>query len=299
MQKLLVIVGPTSSGKSDLAVDLALRFNGEIVSADSRQIYKKMNIGTGKITKQEMKGIKHYCLDIANPKKRFSVAQYNKKANKSIKKILKKKKLPILCGGTGFYIDSIIKGNSIPKVKPDWKLRNQLEQLTTEQLFNKLKKLDINRSQNIDKNNRRRLIRAIEIVKKTKQPVPKITQSKKYDVLQIGIIKDNLKQKIHDRLLQRLDQGMINEIKNLNLSYKRLEELGLEYRYIAYYLQNKLTYEQMIEQLEKEIINYSKRQMTWFKRDESIHWIRTKKQAFKLVEEFAGSDDSRFPHRSL
>lgn len=284
--KLLIILGPTSSGKSDLAVDLALKFNGEIISADSRQVYKKMNLGTGKITKQEMKGIKHYCLDIANPKKRYSIAQYYKKATKAIKKILKKNKLPIICGGTGFYIDSIIKGNIIPKVKPDYKLRNELEKLSTKQLFNKLQQLDINRSDNIDKNNRRRLIRAIEIVEKTKQPVPKIKECNQYDVLEIGIIRNDLKQRIHDRLLQRIEQGMINEVKNLKLSYKRLEELGLEHRYIAHYLQGKLTYDQMLEQLERETIKYSKRQMTWFKRDKSIHWIKTKKQAIELVNDF-------------
>jgi len=284
--KLLVILGQTSSGKSDLAVELALGFNGEIVSADSRQIYKKMNLCTGKITKPEMKGIKHYCLDIANPKKRFSVAQYNKKATKAIKKILKKNKLPIICGGTGFYIDSITKSNSIPKVKPDWKLRNKLEKLSTEKLFNRLQKLDVERSKNIDKHNRRRLIRAIEIVKKTNQPVPKIKNNEKYDILEIGITRDDLAQRIHNRLLQRLNQGMINEVRSLQLSHKRLEELGLESKYISRYLQNKISYQEMIERLEKESINYSKRQMTWFKRNNTIHWIKNKKQAIELVNNF-------------
>jgi len=296
MQKLLVILGPTSSGKSNLAVDLALKFNGEIVSADSRQVYRKLNLSTGKITKKEMKGIKHYCLDIANPKKRFSVANFNKKAIKAIKKIHKKNKLPILCGGTGFYIDSIVKGNSIPKVKPDWKLRNELEKLTTEELFAKLQKLDIQRSENIDKNNRRRLIRAIEIVEKTKQPIPKITQNRQYDILQIGIMRNDLKQRIHDRLLQRLNQGMVEEIKKTKLSYSRLEELGLEHKYITYYLQGKLNYNEMIEQLEREIIHYSRRQMTWFKRENTIHWVTNKKQAFGLVQRFlniaSGKEDS-------
>jgi len=294
--KLLAILGPTSSGKSDLAVELALEFNGEIVSADSRQVYKKMNLCTGKITKPEMKGIKHYCLNIANPKKRFSVAQYNKKATKAIKKILKKNKLPIICGGTGFYIDSITKGNSIPKVKPDWKLRNKLEKLSTEELFSRLQKLDIERSKNIDKHNRRRLIRAIEIVKKTNQPVPKIENNKEYDILQIGITRDDLDQRIHNRLLQRLDQGMIDEVKSLRLSYKRLEELGLESRYISRYLQNKISYQEMIEQLEIESINYSKRQMTWFKRDNTIHWIENKKQAFELVKKYIRGEKSISPH---
>jgi tRNA dimethylallyltransferase len=284
--KILVILGPTSSGKSDLAVDLALKFNGEIISADSRQVYKKMDLCTGKITRPEMKRIRHYCLNIANPKKRFSVAQYNKRATKDIKKILKKNKLPIICGGTGFYIDSMTKGSSIPKVKPNWKLRDKLEKLSTEQLFNRLQELDIERSKNIDNQNRRRLIRSIEIVETTKQPIPDITTNEEYNVLQIGITRDDLNERIRDRIIKRLERGMIEEVKSLRLSNERLEELGLEPKYISYFLQNKLSYNEMINQLEKETIKYSKRQMTWFNRDKSIRWIKNKKQAIKLVRSF-------------
>ncbi|MDP2362412.1 MAG: tRNA (adenosine(37)-N6)-dimethylallyltransferase MiaA, partial [Ignavibacteria bacterium] len=171
-KKLIVVLGQTSSGKSELAVKLAEKFNGEIISADSRQIYKGMDIGTGKITKKEMRGIPHYLLDIASPKRRFSVAQYRKLVIKAINKIFNKGKIPILCGGTGFYIQAVVDGIIIPEVKPDWRLRSDLEQLSTEELFNRLKKLDPKRAKTIDKNNRRRLIRALEIVIKTKKPVP-------------------------------------------------------------------------------------------------------------------------------
>ena len=138
-QKIIVILGPTASGKSDLAVNLALKHNGEIISADSRQIYKGMNIGTGKITKKEMQGIPHYLLDIASPKTQLSVAHFQKQAQLAIKKILAKGKTPIICGGTGLYIDAIIDNQIFPNIKPDFKLRKKLEKLTTKELFAKLK----------------------------------------------------------------------------------------------------------------------------------------------------------------
>ncbi len=291
--KLIVIVGPTTSGKSDLAVEIAKKYNGEVISADSRQIYKGMDIGTGKITKKEMKGIKHYLLDVVSPKTRFTVAQYQKKANKAIEAIIKKGKLPILCGGTGFYIQSIIDNIVIPKVKPDWKLRKKLEEQTTEELFKKLKKLDPTRSKNIDKYNKRRLIRAIEIVLKTKKPIPELKKNQPYNILMLGtkIDKKELEKRIEKRLTKRLKQGMIKEVKKLHKSgvnYKRLEEFGLEYRYIAYYLQDKINEQRMIEKLQKEIEHYSKRQMTWFKKDKRIIWIENKKTAFKLATKLLG-----------
>lgn len=279
--KILAIIGPTSSGKSGLAVDLAKKFNGEIISVDSRQVYKGMDIGTGKITKKEMKGIPHHLLDVVSPKTRFTVAQYQKKANKTIKEILKRNKLPILCGGTGFYLQSVIDGITIPKVKPDWNLRKQLEKKSNQQLFNQLKKLDSERAKFIDKNNKRRLIRAIEISKSLKKPIPPIKKQGEYDCLIIGIKKEKneLKNLIHKRLIKRLKQGMIKEVKELkksSISWKRLEEFGLEYRHISFYLQNKISYQEMVEQLEKEIVRYSKRQMTWFKKDKRINWIENK-----------------------
>jgi tRNA dimethylallyltransferase len=289
--KLLVIVGPNASGKSDLAVKLAKKFDGEVVSADSRQVYKGMDIGTGKITKEEMQRIPHYLIDIASPKRRFSVAQYQKKAIEAIKKIQKKGKLPILCGGTGFYIQAVVDGITIPKVKPDWKLREKLEKKTCDELYQQLKKLDPKRAKTIDKKNKRRLIRALEIVLSSKKPVPPLKKKKMFDVLIIGIKRDKeeLKERIKKRLLKRFELGMIEEVKRLKksgLSWKRLEEFGLEYRFIAYYLQGKMKYNEMVERLQKAIENYAKRQMTWFKRDKRILWIKNYKEAEKLVKDF-------------
>ncbi len=161
--KLIVILGPTASGKSELAVKLAKKFNGEIISADSRQVYKGLNIGTGKITKKEMKGIGHHLLDVASPKRKFTVAQFQKLAFKKIREIQRRGKTPFLVGGTGFYIQSVVDNISIPEVTPNWKLRKALEKKNTEELFSMLKKLDPARAKTIDSKNPRRLTRAIEI----------------------------------------------------------------------------------------------------------------------------------------
>ncbi len=292
INKLIVIVGPTASGKTGLSLELAKKYNGEVVSADSRQVYKGMNIGTGKVTKREMKGIPHYLLDVASPKTIFSVTKYKKLAEKAIKNIQKRDKLPFLVGGTGFYIQAIIDGITIPEVKPDWKLRNKLEKNSTEELFKQLEKLDPIRAKNIDKYNRRRLIRALEIILKTKQPIPPpLVKPIDSEILFLGISKpkEKLKELIHDRLIKRLKHGMIAEVKKLHasgISWKRLEEFGLEYRYIALFLQNKINKEEMIEKLQKEIEHYAKRQMVWFKKDKRIHWIKNLTQAERLTQKF-------------
>lgn len=291
--KLIVILGPTASGKTDLSIRLAKKFNGAVVSADSRQVYEGMDIGSGKITKNEMGKITHYLLDVAYPKTRFSVAQYQKKALKAIKSIQKSNKIPILVGGTGFYIQSIVDGIVIPEVKPDWKLRANLEKLTTQEMFSKLEKLDPARAESIDRFNPRRLVRALEIVLKTGLAVPTLAPSKNstFKILQIGIIKTpiELRELIHKRLIKRLkNNAMINEVKKLHksLSWKRLEEFGLEYRFVAQYLQGKLTYQEMIDLLQKATLHYAKRQMTWFKRDERICWVKNYKEAEKLIKQF-------------
>jgi len=286
--KLIVILGPTASGKTDLSIKLAKKFKGEVVSADSRQVYKGMDIGTGKVTKKEMQNIPHYLLDIVSPKTRFDVVKYRKKALKAIKDIQKRNKLPFLVGGTGFYIQAVIDGITIPQVKPDWKLRKRLEKKSIKELFSMLKKLDPKRAKTIEKDNPRRLIRAIEIVLKTKKPVPKLKKQPIKDVLILGIKKekDALETLIYKRLLKRLKTGMIAEVKRLKQSgvtWKRLEEFGLEYKYVALYLQNKITKQEMIKRLKKEIKYYAKRQMTWFKRDKRIHWIKTYKQATEAI----------------
>ncbi len=291
--KLIVILGPTASGKSDLAVKLALKFNGAIISADSRQVYKGLDIGSGKIAKKEMQGIAHYLLDIASPKKTFSVSQYQKLANLALKKILKSGKIPIICGGTGFYIDTLIYDYQLPDTPPQKKLRKKLEKKTSEELFNQLKKLDSRRARSIDKKNRRRLIRALEIVLMTGRPV-KIIKAKKspYNFLSIGIKKspEELKKLISQRLKKRIKQGIIKEVENLHqkqkLSWQKLDNFGLEYRFVSRYLRGLITKQEMAKLIEIESWRYAKRQMTWFKRNKNIHWIKSPKKAEKITKFF-------------
>jgi tRNA dimethylallyltransferase len=294
-QKVIAIVGPTASGKSSLAVALALKFHGEIISADSRQIYKGLNLGTGKITKQEMMGIPHHLLDIWNPKKAVSVAEFKQKAEEALEEIVTNKKVPVVCGGTGFYIDTFLFNRELPHVEPNVALRKKLEKLPTQTLGEKLLKLDPRRAKEIDLKNRVRIIRAIEIVDAL-GVVPPLTDSPPYDVLFIGLNPSEqwLKAKIKTRLQERMQKGMVREAQNLHkngLTYKRMIELGLEYKYLALFLQKKISKEEMITELEKEIWQYSKRQMTWFRKNKSIVWLKpelktTPKKAGKLVSDF-------------
>ncbi len=287
--KLVVILGPTASGKTDLSIKLAFKFNGEIISADSRQVYKGLNIGSGKITQRQMRGIPHHLLDVANPKRRFTVAQFQKGALQAIEKVQARGHVPFLVGGTGLYIQSIVDGTVFPEVRPSRALRARLDKKSTAQLFLMLKKLDPVRAAGIDPKNPHRLIRAIEIVKTTGQPVPTFQHSQEYqNILQIGIKKspEELKKAIQKRLRQRL-KGMIIEVKKLHqsgLSWRRLEELGLEYRFVAQYIQKKTTLQEMMANIQKESEHFSKRQMTWFKRDKRIRWITNQKEAENLIK---------------
>lgn len=277
--KIVIIMGPTTVGKSSLAVELAKKFNGEIISADSRQVYKGLNIGTGKITKREMQGVPHYLLDVANPKRRFTVAEYKKLAEKILPYMVVRNKLPIIVGGTGFYIQALVDNITIPEVPANPKLRKEIEKKSTEELFKILKKLDPKRAENIDSKNPRRLIRAIEIAKHLGK-VPSYTLNpSSYTPLFIGLdLPDKkLKQKIKKRLEERIKKGMISEAKRLHkngLSYKKMRELGLEYKFLAKYLKDELSKEEMITQLEIAIWHYAKRQRTWFKRDKRILWFK-------------------------
>lgn len=285
--KVIVVLGQTATGKSDFAVEIAKQIGGEIISADSRQVYKGMNLGTGKITKKEMLGVPHYLLDVATPLKVFTVNDFQKLANKKIEEIIKRGEIPIICGGTGFYIDAVVNGNIFPEVKPNKKLRKLLERKTTENLFDMLEKLDPDRAKTIDKNNKVRLIRAIEITKALGK-VPNLqTNISKYKILKIGLTlpSEILKERIKTRLLSRIKKGMIKEIENLHkkgVSWKRLESFGLEYRYVSFYLQKKLTKKDLIEKLNTEIWHFAKRQRTWFKKDKNIIWINPLKKSEKL-----------------
>lgn len=289
--KLIVILGPTSSGKSALAIKLARKFNGEIISADSRQVYKGMDIGTGKVNKKEQRLVPHYLLDVVSPKKRFSVAEYKQLLKRAIAQIRRNNHIPFIVGGSPFYIYAVIDDLQIPEVKPNIKLRRFLAKKKPSQLFAMLNKLDPNRAKTIDKHNPARLIRAIEIVKTTGKPIPltPYPRSTPYSPIILGVKKSprELRKLINQRVDKRLKAGMVNEIKKLHkqgVSFKRLEELGLEYRYIGWHLQGKLSYQQMVEQLKNAIWQFAKRQMTWFKRDKRIHWITNEKQAEVLIK---------------
>lgn len=290
--KLIVVVGPNASGKSELAVGIAQAFNGEVVSADSRQVYTGMDIGSGKIKKNEMGKIPHHLLDVASPRTIFTVTRYRKLATDAITEIQKAGKTPVLCGGTGFYVQAVIDGIVIPEVKPDWSLRKKLEKLPVEKLFAMLKKLDPRRAATIESKNPRRLIRAIEIVRTTKRPVPDIKKNPlPYEILLLGVKKTekDLKKLISLRTEKRLKSGMVAETQKLRksgLSWKKLESFGLEYRATAEFLQKKITREQMVENIIKEDWQYAKRQTMWFKRDTRVHWIKTKQQAMSLTKKY-------------
>lgn len=310
--KAIVILGPTASGKSDLAVRLAktargkqfreLDLNGaEIISADSRQVYRGLDIGSGKITKKEMRGIRHHLLDAVSPKTVFTVQRYQRLAKKAIAEIVRRGKLPIICGGTGLYIDSVIYELNFPKVPPQKRVRMALEKLSTAELFARIRKLDKATAARIDRHNRRRLVRALEIIHYTGRPIPQIDRSSPYDVLKIGIkiSPEKLKENISKRLNKRLKIGMVEEVAKLHtngLSWKRLDDLGLEYRYISRYLRGlkdrndptspKLRRARMKDLILRESYKYVKRQKQWWKKDKEIKWISDVKKANSLVKKF-------------
>ncbi len=277
--KIVVIVGQTASGKSDLAVELALAFNGEVISADSRQVYKGLDIASGKITRAEMCGVPHHLLDVANPKTEvFTVSDFVILADKAIHNIVARGKVPIIAGGTMFYIDALLRKSNIPKVPPNETLRKELEQKDTNTLFNLLAKKDKERARVIDKENKRRLIRALEIVAEV-GTIPKETKATSpYDALQIGIHvpREELVKRIHARTTHRAIRGMLDEARTLHkngLSFEKMENLGLEYRNLAYFLQGKLTEDKLLEQIEINDRQYARRQMKWWKRDKDIKWF--------------------------
>lgn len=313
-KKILVIVGQTASGKSDLAIKVARKFNGEIISADSRQVYRGMDLGTGKVPKDKIKkhktarqyysgGICHYLIDVASPKKQFTADDFKKSGQKAIEEIMAKNKIPVIVGGAGFYIDVLLGRISVAEVPPDKKLRLKIEKQSTKQLLKKLQKLDPERARTIDSKNKRRLIRALEIVLTTGKPVAKPILSVKYKVLWLGLKPKDLEKRIELRLKKRLKRGMIKEVEGLReqgVSWKRLDDLGLEYRWTSRWLKNNpqpaidnSQFKKSEEYLNllRDIIKYSKRQTTWFKRNKEIHWLAPSKvegvkEAEKLTQSF-------------
>jgi len=328
-KKIIVILGPTASGKTGLAVDLALEHNGEIVSADSRQVYKGMDIGSGKdlpdyhlefdLSKFESlkkKGLKvkrnkdkcfvdipYHLIDVAMPNTEFNLGKYYVKANKAITEILEHDKLPIIAGGTGLWLQALVDGYNLTSVKADADLRDSLEELSVQQVFKKLEKINKKFAQNLnnsEKNNKRRLIRYIEILsnKDSKKLDEKIlTKSgSDYEFLILGLApeKELLHERIYKRLIKRLEtedmMGEVGRLHNEGVSWKRLESFGLEYKFLAMHLQRKIDYNEMVEKLFIATRQFAKKQMSWFRRWEKqgtvIHWIEDRSDAGKLVKEF-------------
>jgi tRNA dimethylallyltransferase len=308
--KTIVIMGPTASGKSDLAIALAKKYDGEIISADSRQVYRGMDIGTGKVARDRTgnvkvqmtndkfrncyfsEGIRHHLIDVASPKRSYNVTHFVRDAKRTLADIQKRGKIPIICGGTGFWIQALLEESSFPAVKPDWKLRKKLSKLSAEELFKRLKKKDPIRAKSIDAKNKIRLIRALEIcasigtVPHPQHSTFNIQHS--YVVIALSPPQETLWNNIDVRLEKRIAQGMVAEIEHLRasgLSWKRLESFGLEYEYVALFLQKKISKNEMVERLNFEIRHYAKRQLTWLRRFEKtapIHWITAPDEADPL-----------------
>ncbi|HSE35644.1 MAG TPA: tRNA (adenosine(37)-N6)-dimethylallyltransferase MiaA [Candidatus Paceibacterota bacterium] len=294
LPKIVVLLGQTASGKTALSIALAKRFGGEVISADSRQVYRGLDLGTGKVTKSEMARVPHHLLDVADPKRVYSVARFVRDADHAIQDILARGKLPIICGGTGFYIDALLSGAPLPDVAPNPELRTALKNRSTDYLAVMLDDLDPDRAATIDRKNPVRLIRAIEIATALGKVPARPSAPARYATEKIGIAwpKDALAERIHMRLSARMRQGMLAEAKRLHaagLSWRRMEDLGLEYRYMARHLRGDIDRATMLRELERAIVQYAKRQMTWFKRDHETHWLKPEDaihDAEELVNKF-------------
>ena len=292
---VLVILGPTAVGKTAVAAECARRYRGEIISADSRQVYRKLDLGTGKDLEQ-LENIRYHLIDIAEPGTRFSLKQYQYYAYKSISEILARKKLPIVCGGTGLYLEAVVGGYDIPPVKPDFSFRNNLENKSLEEVKKIADELQVKYEPEITK---RRIIRNIEIAKYHYfSELPKYTIPQ-YDYLIVGINtpRTEQKQNIRKRLQQRINQGMIEEVQELmsqGISSQWLISIGLEYKWITKFINGQINYREMTRELARAIIAFSKRQNSWFRRMErkgyKIHWFTLNDQdlLFKLVDNVFG-----------
>lgn len=295
MGKLIVIAGTNASGKSGLGVELASRYGGEVVSADSRQVFRGLDLGSGKITPQEMRGVPHHLIDVCQPGDFFSMADFQRLAYAAIDGIQDRGKLPFLVGGTGLYVDAVAEGYELSDRAPDLALRAELETHTTPELYQMLQeKLP---GTEIDPKNRNRVMRALERLAADDYHPGK--RQPRYEVLKLGVSwdRETLKQRIDERLERRLRDGMVQEVQGLldaGVSREFLMKLGLEYRYLTRYLDGELTYEQMVLELGNAIKKFAKRQVTWFKKDPAIHWLDMRAdpaaQAAALIDRFLDGD---------
>lgn len=284
--KVVVICGPTASGKTSLSIELAKKIDGEIISCDSMQIYKDMNIGTAKVTKTEMQGIKHYLIDIISPEERYSVADYKKAAEKAIIEILEKGKTPIIVGGTGLYVDALIYGIEYPNIEFDEKYRKQLENRVEteglEALYEEAKKIDKQAVQKISSNDQKRILRILEIYhatgkNKTQQEAESRKNEVKYDykVFAINMDREILYNRINKRVDIMMENGLIDEVKQIKKKYNKFPTAmqGLGYKEVVEYLENKISKDEMVEKIKQESRRYAKRQLTWFRKNKENIWL--------------------------
>ena len=277
-EQVIVICGPTASGKTSLGIKLAKKIDGEIVSCDSMQIYKDMTIGTAKPTEEERKEAVHHLVDFVLPNERYSVAEYKKDAEYTIEKIIEKGKKPIIVGGTGLYLNSLVYGIDYPNIETDLKYREELEDRVEkeglESLYNEAKKIDEKAIQKISLNDKKRILRILEIYHttgKTKTELEEISRKNcpKYDykIFVLNMERSILYDRINKRVDLMIKDGLIEEVKSLLEKYKEFPTAmqGLGYKEVVEYLENKLTKDEMIEKIKQETRRYAKRQITWFK----------------------------------
>ena len=280
--KIVAVVGTNASGKSALGIRLAKQFEGEIISADSRQVFRGLDLGSGKVTTEEMQGVPHYLIDVREPGEFFSMADFQKMSYEKIEEIRARKHLPMIVGGTGLYVDSVLDGYLLSDQEPDLAYRAELEKLTTPALYAKLVTLvpDVN----VEKNNRNRVMRMLERIHDGDNAVP--SKQARYDSLRLGVSweRDVLAKRIDERIRMRLEQGLIEEVQGLldsGVSRDFLLGLGLEYRYITQYLIGEIPdRDDMLAQLAHAIKKFAKRQMTWFRRNPDIIWLDMQGDAY-------------------
>ena len=284
--KIIVICGPTASGKTALSIELAKQINGEIISADSMQIYKDMDIGTAKVEPEEMQGIKHYLIDFVSPESRYSVAEYKIDATKAIEEILQKGKTPIIVGGTGLYVDTLIYGIEYNDIKIDENYRKELEKIAEEQglktLYEMAKRIDNKAMEKISENDQKRIMRVLEIYQatgktKTEQEIESRKNGVKYDykVFALDMDRELLYNRINLRVDLMMEKGLIQEVQKLKEKYNKFPTAmqGLGYKEVVEYLEGNTTKEEMIEKIKMETRRYAKRQLTWFRKNKETIWL--------------------------
>lgn len=308
--KVIVICGPTASGKTSLSIEVAKKIDGEIISCDSMQIYKDMNIGTAKPTVEEMQGIPHYMLDFVLPSERYSVADFKEAATDRIEDILKREKVPIIVGGTGLYVDALTKNITYPEIEIDLEYRKQLEELIKENglesLYEEAKKIDEKAMQTISKNDKKRIMRVLEIYHQTGKTKTQLESESRltpppyeYIVFATNMEREKLYERINKRVDIMIDQGLIEEVEALTKKYEEFPTAmqGLGYKEVVSYLKKEITKEEMIEKLKMETRRYAKRQLTWFRKDENIKWIDglapLEQNIQCILEEYSGEKESK------